>query len=511
MFKSIPSKAIAFDIEWVPDPHTIRVYYQEPDLNDDEAVALAYCEQRLKDGLGPNDQVYLKTSLCRVVSIAAVTRIYKPANSAAPLYDPSTITHKLISIPEVDDIAPEDLSEAGVINMFLNFLGKNKPQLIGFNVLNADLPIMLQRSLQGNVRAPAFFERPEKPWEGVDYFYKDGDYVVDLARILGGYGRAMPSLKELCAVARIPGKMSTDGSRVAGLFSENRIKEILEYNHFDALSTFLLWLRFAHATGHISTEGYRSEVELFRMYITTRSEEPGYEHLSRYLEAWAILENGGVYAAEPDHDTYAEGDSAEGGMAPPVYDADSAATPPESAQDERNAPDVTEIPTVAENVPEPILDDIDEPTVEALGLNDPQALGLNDPAEEPDFLINADAAGSEIEHGAKCEVRWPNGTWSEGTVHGKSGKHFRVLLKSGDKILVSPVDLIVKNEEDIPKKKTRAKIEPPAVRFPDENASSEPAEIINSFTGEVISELPKPKKQAVVKKSAAPIGLFDDI
>ena len=69
-------------------------------------------------------------------------------------------------------------------------VGEKRPQIVGFNSTNADLPIITQRAIVHGLRAPGFGERPNKPWEGADYFdSRNSDYNVDLCPMLGRFSQ----------------------------------------------------------------------------------------------------------------------------------------------------------------------------------------------------------------------------------------------------------------------------------------------------------------------------------
>ncbi|HCZ48897.1 MAG TPA: hypothetical protein DCZ11_07815, partial [Gammaproteobacteria bacterium] len=72
MFKSVFDKVWAFDCEWVPDPAAGRALYGLPaDLPDRDVLAHMWQQA----GASEQDPMpFLKTIVCRVVSIAAVTR-----------------------------------------------------------------------------------------------------------------------------------------------------------------------------------------------------------------------------------------------------------------------------------------------------------------------------------------------------------------------------------------------------------------------------------------------------
>ena len=270
MYKFIADNVVVFDVEWVPDPASGRRIYRLPDTaSDDEALEVMWRE----GGATPEEpRPYLKTVMCRIVSIAAVVR--KRVRSDVKL--------ELISLPGLHD---GEQPEGKIIAKFLEAVGKLEAQLVGFNSLNADLPILFQRALANRVTAPTFCHRPEKPWEGADYFSRASDFNIDLKNELGGFGKAAPSLNELAASLGIPGKMGINGADVVELWRAGEFRSIVEYNQFDALSTYLVWLRSAYFSGRLTEDAFVREEQVLEALLL-REVEGGAEHLGRYLDTW---------------------------------------------------------------------------------------------------------------------------------------------------------------------------------------------------------------------------------
>jgi predicted PolB exonuclease-like 3'-5' exonuclease len=271
MFKSVARHVCAFDLEWVPDPQAGRRVYDLPDDLPDADVFQVMWE---RGGATPEKpRPYLKTVLCRVVSVSAVIREQSPNGE---------VNLRLTALPKEAD---HPMAEGELIEKFLGYVGKYKPQLVGFNSLTSDLPILLQRGIATGVSAGSFCQRPDKPWEGTDYFARATEAHVDLKNILSGWGIGTPSLHELAAVLGVPGKMGTDGSTVVDLWVEGDVRRIVEYNHFDALTTYLVWLRTAMFAGFFSPAQYRAEADRVRRLIDD-SIAAGEHHLTRYLNKW---------------------------------------------------------------------------------------------------------------------------------------------------------------------------------------------------------------------------------
>jgi predicted PolB exonuclease-like 3'-5' exonuclease len=272
MFKNVSNDVWVFDAEWAPDPMAGRLLYElDDDLNDKEVVA----EMFRRGGATPeNPTPFLKIALCRVVSVVAVVR--RVSNGEVSL--------RLTSLPK----RGERKDEHEVLKGFLEGVGKFKPQIVGYNSLSSDIRIFLQRAIINGIQVQGFLERPDKPWNGPDYFAKGNDYHVDLYQLLHSWGGGGPSLNEIATLSGIPGKLDCDGQQVYDLWLQGRIDEIVAYNECDALSTYLLWLRCAFAAGFFNKDEYSQEQ--MRVDLLLEAEiERGAEHLKRFLEKWKLL------------------------------------------------------------------------------------------------------------------------------------------------------------------------------------------------------------------------------
>ncbi len=276
MIKRMLERVWAFDCEWVPDPLAARVLHGVPaGTAAREALGVLW---RAGGATADNPTPFLKMVLCRVVSIALVDRHVHPDG---------TVRLALRSLPtDPDDPAKSD--ERSVLEPFLETLGQMRPQLVGYNSRGSDLRVLVQRAVVNGLRAPAFCVRPERPWEGPDYFARANPWHVDLQDELGSFGRAVPSLHEIATLSGIPGKMEIDGNQVAELWLRGELRRIVEYNEFDALTTYLVFLRVVHFAGHLTTEQYREEESRLRDLLQQLSADAK-PHLAVYLREWDRL------------------------------------------------------------------------------------------------------------------------------------------------------------------------------------------------------------------------------
>ena len=266
----------AFDCEWAPDVAAGRRLLKLPAGTPDRVVL----EAMWKDGgATPEDPTpFLKTIRCRVVSIVAVVR--RADAAARPRL-------ALARLPEKPGDPAQD--ERYILKRFLeDGVGRRNVALVGFNSRASDMHILFQRAFLAGLSLPRFAEKfKAKPWDAVD---------VDLMDHLGGRSRgASASLNETAELSGIPGKLDTDGDAVAGLFygtesSPPDYKRIVDYNTFDALTTYLLWLRMEHFTGRMSTPDYAAEKTAARDFVIAERAKPGGEYLERFLGRWRELD-----------------------------------------------------------------------------------------------------------------------------------------------------------------------------------------------------------------------------
>lgn len=269
MIKLFAPDQLVFDCEWVPDTATGRRVYGLPSILSDGEVRDEMFREAGADEDHPRP--YLKTALCRIISIAAIRRVSSGG----------TVTFSRVSLPHIG----QRKSEREIIHGFLTAIGRKQPQLVSFNGVSADLPALIQRAAVHRIAAPDFCRRPSKPWEGVDYFSKYSDWNVDLKDVLSNYsyGKSTPSLHEIAAACGIPAKQHGAGGDVLDLWLNGEMDGIVRYSQRDTLTTYLLWLRVAHLAGHLTTAALEAEEAQFEAWLRASPAEP---HLIEFCDEW---------------------------------------------------------------------------------------------------------------------------------------------------------------------------------------------------------------------------------
>ncbi len=278
MFKTIGNTVFSFDLEWIPDPLSAEILHG---VSDDGLFSVENAYRALWDSGGAteeNPQPYLKTILCRVVSVSGILRETDKMGD---------VSLKLITMP-ADHKSTELCSEKIILEGILKAIGRRKPQLVGYNSENADLPIIVQRSIVHGLSSFGLAERPDKPWDGVDYFNNFADSHVDMARVLAK-GQQTPTLHQAATLSGIPGKIGVSGQSVPEMWLKGDLKGIVDYNEFDAFTTHLLWARIAHFSDLMSSAEYTKEQELVRGLLDSEIEK-GKKHLITYIKEWDRLQ-----------------------------------------------------------------------------------------------------------------------------------------------------------------------------------------------------------------------------
>ncbi len=282
MIRMIGETVIAFDCEWIPNAAAAQLLFPG---SETESEDLLLEKLFAHNGATPeNPQPFVRLMQSRIVSIAMVRRVAPKAPGEDAKVD-------LIWLPK-DALELSNCSERKIVGSFLAAVGRTQPQLVGFNSRSSDLRILAQRALALGIPAKRFLHRPNKPWEGIDYFAKDADYAIDLMElIVGAFSgkNAMLNLHEAATLCGIPGKFDTHGDAVLELWQAGKRQEIVQYNCFDAITTYLLWLRVAFVSGHFTADEYEREQDLLKEYLMGLTEQPETAFIEAYLEEWDRL------------------------------------------------------------------------------------------------------------------------------------------------------------------------------------------------------------------------------
>lgn len=277
----IPELCLFFDLEWVPDAAGSARLFDLPEETTEVEAMQALWEKSPQYNVDTNPRPFLKYMFSRVVSIAFLSRRTFYDSDRQPTIEFGL--HSLPTLPIDDETVPD---EAEIIGKFLYFVGKKCPQLVGYNSEASDLQVLIQRGIINEVTAPLFCERPNKPWEGRDYFdARNSEAHLDIVKRFSN-GAMMPKLDEFAKFCGFPGKIDVKGDQVTDLWLARDIRKIVEYNQIDAINTFLVWLRLAYFAGKINEDNYFSEQLQFRAFLEDEAERDGKEFIAEFIALW---------------------------------------------------------------------------------------------------------------------------------------------------------------------------------------------------------------------------------
>ncbi len=278
----IPELSLFYDLEWVPDAAGAKRLFDLPDETTEIEAMQRLWQHSPQYNADTNPRPFLKYMFSRVVSIAFLSRKTYFDRDRERVTEFSL--NSLPKLPFEDD----DVDEAAIIERFLYIVGDRRPQLVGFNSADSDLQVLIQRGIIKEVTAPAFNQRPNKPWEGPDYFdARNSEAHLDLIKRFSG-GAMMPRLDELAKLCGFPGKIDVKGDQVTDLWLEREITKIVEYNQIDTLNTYLVWLRLVYFAGQIAEEDYVHEQEQFREFLEDETQKPEKAFLANFLNKWPL-------------------------------------------------------------------------------------------------------------------------------------------------------------------------------------------------------------------------------
>lgn len=276
MLKFVADRVVAFDVETIPRRKGGIIIGELPHDAREEVVFESLWKAA---GATPeNPQPFLHTHLVRVCSVAAVVR--ERVGEEVKL--------RLLSFPR----DPENevfRSELSILKGFFSLLETPRPQLVGYNSRGYEIPLLIRSGLALKLRLPQLFSRAQRRDGSVDYLDPYADWHIDLMNLISPFGVKPPSLNEIARICGIPGKMEVSGADVATMWLEQKYSDIVNYNEYDALSTYLLWLRCPLLAGLWTREEFELEEQRVKDLIRDNIAS-GKTHLQRFMDIWCDYE-----------------------------------------------------------------------------------------------------------------------------------------------------------------------------------------------------------------------------
>ncbi len=263
---------IVFDIETVPDADAARRLLHLENA-DDGMARDALRDYFLEKTNGQND--FPRQPFHQVVSIAYAFFQCERGEDGLEL-----VLRTIAAGGQQDD------DEAALLQGFFHLIESRAPTLVSFNGRGFDVPVLKYRAMVHGLRCPRWFSEGDK-WSNYDARF-DRQYHLDLLELLSDYGAsARCTLHEVATSFGIPGKLDVAGDDVRHMFEQGLIGDIRRYCETDVCSTALVWLRWLHFSGGISTAAWQRVVAGIYHYLQTAEDSP---HFEQFLQAWQAMD-----------------------------------------------------------------------------------------------------------------------------------------------------------------------------------------------------------------------------
>lgn len=255
-------KYLVFDVESVPDGRLIKsVKYPGENITEQEAVAKLQDEiMQLTDG----NSDFIPATFQYPVSVCV-----------AKVKDDYTLAD-VVSLDE-GKFRPREMARLfwlGIEDIY------SHASMVTFNGRGFDVPLLELMAYRYGISAQRHFR---------DKFagrFRFGTKHIDLQDFMSNFGaiRMSGGLNLLAKVLGKPGKMTTKGDEVHGMFLEGKIKEINEYCIHDVLDTYFVFLRSRVLSGDLTIDKEQGIVKKTREFIAENAERiPAFKE---YLENW---------------------------------------------------------------------------------------------------------------------------------------------------------------------------------------------------------------------------------
>lgn len=195
-------------------------------------------------------------------------------------------------IKDIRSGGTENSSEEEIIKGFFTHLSKKMYRLISYNGRTFDLPVLKYRAMKYGIPVPWLYKSGDK-WNNYNQRYSL-DWHCDLLEAFSDFGAsARCKMNEICAIMGIPGKIGVDGSQVAPMFDQGRIKEIRDYCETDVINTFLLYLNYQAHTGTLTKENFLNCNLDLKNYLDSFKVEK--ENFNEFLVEWEKVDTRGIF------------------------------------------------------------------------------------------------------------------------------------------------------------------------------------------------------------------------
>lgn len=255
-------KYLVFDVESVPDSKLIKkVRYPEEEIDESGAV-LKFQQELLEGSNGVSDFIPVTFQYPISICIAKVRGDFSLADIITldkPQFRPSEMVR---------------LFWHGIENLY------DHASLVTFNGRGFDIPLLELMAFRYGYTVKRHFK---DKWAGRNRY---GSKHIDLQDFLSNYNaiRMNGGLNLLAKALGKPGKMSTRGDEVYGMFQQGKVQEINDYCIHDVLDTYFVFLRTRVLLGELDIAKEQELVKQAKKFIYVNLER--IPALKEYYDNW---------------------------------------------------------------------------------------------------------------------------------------------------------------------------------------------------------------------------------
>lgn len=269
------NKLFVFDIETIPDVDVLNNLTGS--CTTDPILKRKELEDYSSEISGGNS--FPRQLFHRVVSISILLADIKNVDG-----------YEYYEINKIGTISNIDNSEEEIVKKFFDCLCKYLPKIVSYNGRTFDLPVMKYRAMKYGISIETLFKAGDK-WNSYNQRYSL-DWHCDLLEALSDFGAsARCKMNEVCSILGIPGKIGIDGSRVANMFDEGKLKEINNYCETDVLNTYLVYLNYGLLTGLISKKNFHDMNIDLKNYMISKN----LSHFNEFLDEWKNVDTRNIF------------------------------------------------------------------------------------------------------------------------------------------------------------------------------------------------------------------------
>jgi predicted PolB exonuclease-like 3'-5' exonuclease len=268
-------KLFVFDIETIPD--TDALYNLTGSTTDGVQEKRTELEKYHIDISGGNP--FPRQMFHRIVSVSILVADMKMIKG-----------YEYYKIMKIGTISSIDNTEEEIVKKFFDYLCGIKARIVSYNGRGFDLPVMKYRAMKYCISIEKLFKAGDK-WNSYNQRYSL-DWHCDLLEALSDFGASgRCKMNEVCSILGIPGKIGVDGSKVAGMFDEGKLKEIDNYCETDVLNTYLVYLNYNLLNGTINKNDFISMNIDLKKYLENKK----LPHFVEFLDEWKKVDTRNIF------------------------------------------------------------------------------------------------------------------------------------------------------------------------------------------------------------------------